>query len=119
MFQNGKLPVSRPLQIRFLNATNKNCPQGAIFIGAGKGNRTPITSLENWSNNHYTIPAVQGMINETEADFNRLMWDDFQGMVFAAIRRIDAKEEKTSKTEGGFYEKTGMGKASVCSEEIP
>lgn len=29
----------------------------AFFLGAGKGNRTPIISLENWDNNHYTIPA--------------------------------------------------------------
>jgi hypothetical protein len=27
------------------------------FIGAGGGNRTRISSLENWGLNHYTTPA--------------------------------------------------------------
>jgi hypothetical protein len=28
--------------------------------GAGGGNRTPVTSLENWDNSRYTTPADQG-----------------------------------------------------------
>ena len=27
------------------------------IIGAGEGNRTPVLSLEGYSNNHYTTPA--------------------------------------------------------------
>jgi len=29
------------------------------LIGAGRGNRTPITSLEGWGNSLYTIPALK------------------------------------------------------------
>ena len=28
-----------------------------VKFRAGKGNRTPVTSLENWDNNHYMMPA--------------------------------------------------------------
>lgn len=27
------------------------------LFGAGGENRTPVTSLENWDNDHYTTPA--------------------------------------------------------------
>ena len=30
---------------------------GCGVVGAGGGNRTPISSLENWGLNHYTTPA--------------------------------------------------------------
>ena len=33
---------------------------GGIFVGAGRGNRTPLDRLETCSNSHYTIPAVWG-----------------------------------------------------------
>ncbi len=30
---------------------------GCFMFGAGRGNRTPLSNLEGWSNSHYTIPA--------------------------------------------------------------
>ena len=47
-------PIWLPFYILFSEATIV----GRFFnLGAGNGNRTRITSLENLSINHYTIPA--------------------------------------------------------------
>lgn len=41
-------------------------------FGAGNGDRTRISSLENWNNNHYTIPAYLSAVALAQADARRI-----------------------------------------------
>ena len=49
----GLEPVTYGLTVR----RSTNWTKRELF-GAGSGNRTRISSLEGWSNSHYTIPAM-------------------------------------------------------------
>ena len=42
-----------------------------VNFGAGEGNRTPVLSLEGYSNNHYTTPAFpKGILTKYFPYFN-------------------------------------------------
>ena len=44
---------------------NKNVPTNRnAFVGAGRGSRTPISTLARWHNSRYTIPAHSALLSE-------------------------------------------------------